>query len=56
MVVRTEQMHETSLTNVVDLLRLFQAADLEVWLDGGWAVDAVLGEQTRAHRDLDIIL
>ena len=49
-------MHETSLATVVDLLRLFEAADLEVWLDGGWAVDAVLGEQTRAHRDLDIIL
>jgi lincosamide nucleotidyltransferase A/C/D/E len=27
-----------------------------VWLDGGWAVDAVLGEQTRPHRDVDVIL
>jgi lincosamide nucleotidyltransferase A/C/D/E len=27
-----------------------------VWLDGGWAVDAALGEQTRPHKDLDIIL
>jgi lincosamide nucleotidyltransferase A/C/D/E len=49
-------MHEIPLTNVVNLLRLFEAADLEVWLDGGWAVDALLCEQTRAHRDLDIIL
>jgi lincosamide nucleotidyltransferase A/C/D/E len=27
-----------------------------VWLDGGWAVDASLGEQTRPHKDLDVIL
>ena len=29
---------------------------LEVYVDGGWAVDAVLGEQTRPHDDLDIAL
>jgi len=27
-----------------------------VWLDGGWAVDALLGAQTRPHKDVDIIL
>ncbi len=25
-------------------------------MDGGWAVDALLGEQTRPHGDLDIAL
>ena len=40
----------------VELLRLFEAAGIDVWLDGGWAVDAALGEQTRPHKDLDIIL
>ena len=30
----------------VDLLRLFEGAGIDVWLDGGWAVDAALGEQT----------
>src|SRR4051812_10934601 len=29
---------------------------LDVYVDGGWAVDAVLGEQTRPHDDLDIAL
>lgn len=24
------------------------------WVDGGWGVDALLGEQTRSHRDLDL--
>ena len=40
----------------VDLLRVFEVAGIHVWLDGGWAVDAVLGEQTRPHKDLDIIV
>ena len=40
----------------VNLLRLFEAAGIDVWLDGGWAVDAALGEQTRLHKDLDIIV
>jgi lincosamide nucleotidyltransferase A/C/D/E len=25
-----------------------------VWIEGGWGVDALLGEQTRAHDDLDL--
>jgi len=41
---------------LVGLLRLFSSAGIEVWLDGGWAVDAVLGKQTRPQRDVDIIL
>ena len=41
---------------LVELLQLFKRAGLEVWLDGGWAVDAVLGAQTRPHKDVDIIL
>ena len=41
---------------LVDLLQLFESAGIEVWLDGGWAVDALLGTQTRPHKDLDIIL
>jgi lincosamide nucleotidyltransferase A/C/D/E len=40
----------------LDLLRLFDAAAIDVWLDGGWAVDAALGVQTRSHKDLDIII
>jgi lincosamide nucleotidyltransferase A/C/D/E len=29
-------------------------ARIEFWLDGGWCVDALVGEQTRDHDDLDI--
>jgi lincosamide nucleotidyltransferase A/C/D/E len=27
-----------------------------VWLDGGWGVDALLGEVTRAHDDVDLVV
>ena len=47
---------EMTAEALVALLPLFETAGIEVWLDGGWAVDAVLGEQTRSHKDVDIIL
>jgi lincosamide nucleotidyltransferase A/C/D/E len=31
------------------------AARIPVWLDGGWAIDALLGHQTRSHDDLDLV-
>lgn len=34
-------------------IALAQAA-FEVVIDGGWGIDALLGKQTRTHRDLDI--
>src|SRR5688572_27872798 len=40
--------------DAVELYRLFECNEIAVWIDGGWAVDALLGEQTRAHDDLDI--
>ena len=30
-------------------------AGVEVWIAGGWGIDALLGEQTRPHRDLDLV-
>ncbi len=41
---------------LIELLQLFESAGIETWLDGGWAVDALLGAQTRPHKDVDIIL
>lgn len=32
------------------------AAGIDAWVDGGWAVDALLGEQTRPHADLDLAI
>ena len=38
------------------LLDLLEDEGIAVWVDGGWAVDAVLGEQTREHADLDVVV
>ena len=37
-------------------LDLFDELGIKVWIDGGWGVDALLGEGTRTHQDLDIII
>jgi lincosamide nucleotidyltransferase A/C/D/E len=40
----------------IDLLDRLEAAGVDVWVDGGWGIDALLGRQTRAHRDLDLVV
>ena len=42
--------------DVVHFYREAVASGIEVWIDGGWGVDALLGEQSRAHKDLDIAI
>jgi len=42
--------------DVVFILDRLDGAGVVAWLDGGWAVDAVLGEVTRPHADLDLIV
>jgi lincosamide nucleotidyltransferase A/C/D/E len=37
------------------LLAAIGDAGLDVWVGGGWGIDALLGEQTRPHRDLDLM-
>ncbi|NYJ05884.1 nucleotidyltransferase domain-containing protein [Petropleomorpha daqingensis] len=31
-------------------------AGVRCWLAGGWGVDALVGRQTRVHRDLDLVI
>lgn len=40
---------------VIALQERFERAGLSVWIGGGWGIDALLGEQTREHRDLDLL-
>ena len=35
-------------------LDLLECLDMQFWLDGGWGVDVLYGQQTRLHRDIDI--
>ena len=45
-----------SAKDVVELYRYLAQNNIKIWLDGGWGVDALLGQQTRLHSDLDIII
>ncbi|WP_031478586.1 nucleotidyltransferase domain-containing protein [Streptomyces bicolor] len=41
--------------DVLSVLSLLHEARADVWIGGGWGIDALLGEQTRDHRDLDLM-
>ncbi|HKE66888.1 MAG TPA: aminoglycoside nucleotidyltransferase [Micromonosporaceae bacterium] len=47
---------ESTAEDVVVLVDLANTLGVRMWLDGGWAVDACLGEQTRKHADVDIVV
>jgi FMN phosphatase YigB (HAD superfamily) len=47
---------EMTENDVVGILALLKDSAIEVWIDGGWGVDALLGRQTRPHDDLDLVL
>jgi hypothetical protein len=47
---------EMTSHDVLEFLELTRANDIEIWIDGGWSVDALLKRQTRVHNDLDIAL
>ena len=42
--------------DVIEFCRLMEHVGAKVWIDGGWGVDALLERQTRAHKDLDIVI
>jgi lincosamide nucleotidyltransferase A/C/D/E len=39
---------------VLDLYNRLGEHGINIWIDGGWGIDALLGIQTREHVDLDI--
>ena len=38
------------------VLDTLTAAGCRTWIAGGWGVDALVGRQTRPHRDLDVLV
>jgi len=42
--------------DVIGLYTEWENLNIKTWVDGGWDVDALLGEQTRPHQDLDIVV
>lgn len=45
---------EMTANDVLEFVQLLNQNHIEVHIDGGWGVDALLGRQTRSHADLDI--
>lgn len=41
--------------DVLSVLALLRRAEVDVWIGGGWGIDALVGEQTRDHGDLDLM-
>jgi lincosamide nucleotidyltransferase A/C/D/E len=41
---------------VLELLAVLESGGVRATLDGGWGVDALLGRETRAHEDLDLVV
>lgn len=48
--------HEMTTEDVTSLYVKFNEHGIDVWIDGGWGVDALMGKQTRPHGDLDIVI
>jgi len=42
--------------DALELYDLMERNGINACIDGGWGVDALLGEQTRSHADLDIAI
>jgi lincosamide nucleotidyltransferase A/C/D/E len=43
-----------SLEDVLAVLDALSSIGCRFWLEGGWGVDALVGRQTRPHRDVDV--
>lgn len=50
-------MNKKDITTTDDLftvINLLEKLGIKYWIDGGWGVDVLYGDQTRNHRDIDI--
>ena len=45
---------EMTAEDVIGIVKLLNQNSIEVIIDGGWGVDALMGKQTRTHQDLDV--
>jgi lincosamide nucleotidyltransferase A/C/D/E len=54
---RGRSPHEgISAADAAAIVERLETSGLAVWIDGGWAVDAFAGRQTRPHDDPDLVV
>jgi lincosamide nucleotidyltransferase A/C/D/E len=41
--------------DVLSILAMLRSAGTDIWVGGGWGIDALVGRQTRQHCDLDLM-
>ena len=41
-----------SKTDAIEIITYAEENDINIWIDGGWGVDALLEEETRVHLSL----
>jgi len=46
----------STAADTIDLYARIESLGVNIWIDGGWGVDALLGRQTRPHEDIDIVV
>lgn len=54
-VIASSQRRVMTAEDVLSVLALLRRAEVDVWTGGGWGIDTLVGEQTRRHRDLDLM-
>ncbi len=47
---------DMTATEVHAVLDALAGVGCQAWIGGGWGVDALVGAQTRPHRDLDLLI
>ena len=45
-----------SKTDALEIITFAEESGINIWLDGGWGVDALLEEETRLHNDIDLFV
>lgn len=45
-----------SKTDAIEIITYAEENDINIWIDGGWGVDALLEEETRVHNDIDLFV
>jgi len=45
-----------SKSDAIEIITYAEENGINIWLDGGWGVDALLEEETRTHNDIDLFV
>ncbi|MDD3910524.1 MAG: nucleotidyltransferase family protein [Candidatus Cloacimonadaceae bacterium] len=43
-------------TDAIEIITYAEENGINIWIDGGWGVDALLEEETRVHNDIDLFV